>query len=552
MKLQYPSIEFDDAVAALCHGEASEEQAAALQDLLLSNPEARDEYILRVELHARLGSDPDLFASLEEQGDLLQMPTEGKGSAATSSHSKGRSWLIWSTALAACFLFLAVGIGFWASTRQSPPQVITSNAVAMLDETVDVRWEGRSPHLGDSLEPGLLKLESGLAQVVFYNGARVVLEGPAELELISSNHAICRQGKLTAEVPVQARGFQIDTPQGEVTELGTSFGLEVADTHTVLQVFEGEVMWKTRAEVPEITSLDEGSAVLVDLSGQLTPMPADITSFASMFQIQEKSLALSAQRYDSWRVEGKRLESDPSLLTRFDFDQPSGPSWQLRNSSPLKLFTGDATIVGCNWASGRWPGKQALEFQNVNDRVRMNLPGEYEQLTLSMWVRVYGLDRELNSLFMCDGFELGSLHWLIRNDGVLGLTIVGQKVGDFQIAATEPVLTLDRLGRWMHLAVVVDAVSNKVTHYIDGAIVGENQLQVQPPFRINTAELGNWNPLGFPQSDPSNIRNFSGAMGEFCLFSRALDQREIHKLYTNGKPDPMPSADLALNFPGIR
>jgi hypothetical protein len=33
------------------------------------------------------------------------------------------------------------------------------------------------------------------------------------------------------------------------------------------------------------------------------------------------------------------------------------------------------------------------------------------------------------------------------------------------------------------------------------------------------------------------IRNFNGAMDEFCLFSRALSDREIQELYLEGKPE---------------
>lgn len=39
------------------------------------------------------------------------------------------------------------------------------------------------------------------------------------------------------------------------------------------------------------------------------------------------------------------------------------------------------------------------------------------------------LDRQFNLLFMCDGFEAGTLHWLIRKDGVPGLIVVGPALG---------------------------------------------------------------------------------------------------------------------------
>ena len=89
---------------------------------------------------------------------------------------------------------------------------------------------------------------------------------------------------------------------------------------------------------------------------------------------------------------------------------------------------------------------------------------------------------------------------------------------------------------WLHLAVVLDGGGKRVVHYVNGQPVGEKPLKINPPFRIGAAELGNWNARGFPDNDPSLIRNFSGAMDEFCLFSRALNAGEIRALYSAGKP----------------
>jgi hypothetical protein len=172
--------------------------------------------------------------------------------------------------------------------------------------------------------------------------------------------------------------------------------------------------------------------------------------------------------------------------------------------------------------------------------VRLNVPGEFESLTVAAWIRVQGLDRQFNSLFMCDGFEAGTVHWLIRKDGVLGLTVVGPVPGKYQIVASPPVLTLDQFGLWLHLAVVLDGSAKRVVHYLNGQVAGEKPLKISPPFRVGAAELGNWNASGFPDNDPTLIRNFSGAMDEFCLFSRALNTDEIRKLYSAGKPQPDP------------
>lgn len=194
-------------------------------------------------------------------------------------------------------------------------------------------------------------------------------------------------------------------------------------------------------------------------------------------------------------------------------------------------------MVGCVRAEGRWREKLALEFQNVNDRVRLAVPGEFNHLTLSAWVCVKGLDRQFNSLFMSDAFDPGTVHWLIRNDGVLGLTVFGPNPGKFQILASPPVLSLDTLGMWQHLAVVVDGNTRQVVHYLNGSPVSQHPLKLGPPFRVGSAELGNWNARSGPNPAPALVRNLSGSFDEFELFSRALTDAEVRELYAKGKPD---------------
>jgi hypothetical protein len=138
---------------------------------------------------------------------------------------------------------------------------------------------------------------------------------------------------------------------------------------------------------------------------------------------------------------------------------------------------------------------------------------------------------------MSDGFDAGTLHWSIRSDGVLGLTAIGRNPKDFQIVKSPPVIKLDCFGRWVHLAVVLDGEKGRVAHYVDGQAAAEDSLHIEGPFRIGAAELGNWNPRGFSGNDPFHIRNFSGAMDEFLLYSRALTSDEIEGLHSAGSPE---------------
>ena len=553
MMLIFPSREFDEAVAAVCHGSASDEQMRGLNALLRSDSVARDEYILRLELHSRLASEPDLFVSSEQEATEASLPGRGitlpqnVPNLESPRRSRKRK-LNWVVALAACVALLAAG---WWGSRLSQPgerKGTTSKAVAMLNRAVDVQWEqrGDAPRLGAPLEPGWLRLKSGLAQIVFYSGVRVVIEGPTDLQLVSPNEATCQSGRLIAEVPPQAKGFRVNTPLMNVTDLGTSFGLDAKERRTELHVFKGSVEFQPTASTAK-QNLNEGAGAVAERSRPARLISANPSAFASLFELQLKSSDAEVLRHEQWRAASSRLDEDPSLLVHFDFEQTDLSDWRLPNASRRKNIAPDATIVGCQWVEGRWPDKHALEFRNVSDRVRLSVPGEYESLSLAAWVRVQGLDRQISSLFMSDGFAPGTVHWSIRNDGVLGLTVIGPGEGNYQIVASPPVLKLDEFGMWLHLAVVIDGRTRRVVHYVNGLPVGEKSLRMDPPFRIGAAELGNWSARGFAGDDPFLIRNFSGVMDEFCLFSRALSASEIRALYSVGKPQPDPVAVLNKN-----
>ena len=54
--MNFPSTEFDDAVAAVCQGTASEAGVAELHATLQAHEAARDDYLWQVELHSYLAS----------------------------------------------------------------------------------------------------------------------------------------------------------------------------------------------------------------------------------------------------------------------------------------------------------------------------------------------------------------------------------------------------------------------------------------------------------------------------------------------------------------
>ena len=546
MKPAFPSPEFDAAVADVLHGRADEEQMVGLNALLRADPAACEEYLFRIELHARLGSDPDLFAAKPVEAAAEIIPWRVVAAApepVAGTRARGFWTSRWSRGLAAaaCLaLLLALGWGRWAGRGYSRHP--TSTAVAVLAHAVDAEWSqaAGAPAVGAALDPGWLRLKSGLVQVVFYSGARVVVEGPAELRLDSSTGAFCRNGLLSAEVPPQANGFRIATPQTTVVDMGTAFGLNVRSASTEVHVFQGEVQVANPARPQR--SLQEGAALAVAGSGAVNDIPLDASAFARASDLLRDSAALRALRYRLWQATNARRNEDPSLRLHLDLENAAPPGWKLPNAARRAPQVADATIVGCQWTEGRWSGKHALGFGTVSDRVRLDVPGEFRSVTLSAWVQVRGLDRAFNAILMADAFDPGEIHWQIRNDGSLDLGLQGGPAqGGQQVFVSPPLIGLERFGQWLHLAAVIDGDARQMVHYIDGREVSRHPMRLAPPFRIGRSELGNWNVGSFPQRSPGLIRHFSGAIDEFALFDRALSPDEIQRLHAEGDPAAPPT-----------
>lgn len=88
----------------------------------------------------------------------------------------------------------------------------------------------------------------------------------------------------------------------------------------------------------------------------------------------------------------------------------------------------------------------------------------------------------------------------------------------------------------------LDGPTRQAVHDLNGRAVSGHDVRIGPPCQFGTAEIGNWNPAGFPGNDPFLIRHFIGVMDEFQPVGRALTGAEIHALHADGKPQiPPPS-----------
>ena len=476
-----------------------------------------------------------LLRDLAATGDILA-PAEPVALPRVSQRRVWPAVVAWTAVAAAAailgtvaFVRKATSVAGNAGSLKPAQAEETSKAVALLTRSTDAVWADAPP--AALIEPGWLKLRSGLAQIEFFSGAQVVIEGPAELQVISPGEAFCPRGKLSAEVPPQARGFRIGTPKGTVVDLGTAFGLSIDGAGAEVHVFKGEVELHDRPGA-RARGLREGEAVASDGSGTWSAKAADPGAFAALHGAGARADELQHQRFESWKAAVAPQNADPTLLARFDFLEASGR--RLANKAAARSVE-DAAVIGAAWANGRWAEKSALEFRSLADRVRVAVPGEPEQLTLAAWVRVDALSRRYNSIFMSEGWTEGSIHWQILDSGAVRLGNHGghgRKGADFD---SPVVFNTNRFGQWMHVAVRVDGKTGRVSHFVDGRKTAELDRGTGPLFlRPGLAELGNWNTS--THADPTPIRHLSGAIDEFALHTRLLDDREIQAAAEIGRP----------------
>ncbi|AQT67673.1 FecR protein [Anaerohalosphaera lusitana] len=139
------------------------------------------------------------------------------------------------TSLAASF-FLIAGIFIAEHFAQQE--------VATIIDTIDAQWS-TNLKAGDRLKTrdDSIRLESGFAELLFDNDAKVVLEGPADIDIITPDQIQLKLGRLYSFVPPQACGFTVLTADSKIMDLGTEFGIEATSNGTVeLHVITGKTV----------------------------------------------------------------------------------------------------------------------------------------------------------------------------------------------------------------------------------------------------------------------------------------------------------------------
>ena len=539
-----------------------------LQDAIESSDEVRDEYLRAVGMSESLN---EIASELSGAADPGNHSADHFEAAASQTHStipersatrrdmRSAKWISLSTVL-----LVSVGaVAFWFGQLSGSVQIVDSEIPlepeetliaghAMLCRSVDVQWSDghRTYRDGDVLPNGTIQFEKGVAEIDFFCGASLIVEGPAVLEVESDWSVRLVKGRLRANVPPAARGFIVKAADSEIIDLGTEFALEVGAESARIEVIDGEVELRGGSNSGNHLTTGQGKWLKGD-----GDQVESLESMTNLKDIQNRSESAASRRFAEWQNHSQQLREDNRLIAYFPMADAS-KSRLVKNMASTDVAS-HGTIVGTVGREiGRF-GSQSygLRFDRPGARVRTRIDGEFQAFTCMCWAKIDSLEHVYNAIFMSDGYETGELHWQINQDGRLMFSVMVddtdhirhfskhdqrfvETAGRARVYFSEPFWDISKSGQWFHLAAVFDPVKRQVRQYVNGQVVG--QAEIIDKFYINTlkigaAEIGNWG-QPFRNTPWFAVRNLNGTIDELAIFDASLSPTEVQSLYTKGKP----------------
>lgn len=410
------------ALEALCNacvdGTLTDAQRRELEARLLASPEARQFYVRFMALNA----------SLHEYAGESQM----EGSPLPKRPSKRLWWLAAAVGAAA-----AVALVIMLSKPTPEPALVleddaSGDGVAMLSASENSTWKNGTFQPGQSFAAGeVLNLLSGFAEIAFDCGAKIVLQGPATLEIASAWETALHRGTLRASVPQEAIGFRVRNPEVDVVDLGTDFSV-VTDELGASEIFVHEGAVEVHPRQKKSTGPRRNKGVLREKE-------------ARRFARTGSSEVHDAEK--KWQALGKKKaiasELKSTVIHRFQWNAQGSSELVSLNQHPLKFI----------------PGRRQTALQFDGSRGAQVLVPEWprdQARTIAAWVRIPA-DAPLAD---APPFISWSRQWHgpqvvelgINDDPALG--IVGAlelRIGNRRFVGT----TVLRDGHWHHVAVVL-------------------------------------------------------------------------------------------------
>ncbi len=511
--------ELESAVSSLMDNTISPDVFAALQEYLRTSEEGRRSYAGLVCLHSLLQEE---HGHLPVAGGrpLIQMDR-------VLARQKRRTlrFALTASGIAAA---AAIVVSTLVTLPASPAARVKGSSLAAF--TITHPTSGETPsHAGDVLAIGSrLRLDRGTVELQFKSGVNGIVRAPADLMLHRENLISLGEGTAWFHVPEGAVGFQVETPDLLVTDLGTEFGvISCRDAADEVHVFDGQVEVENRRTPSSPTRVVRGEARVTKPDG-IEEVELDPEGFFTSLP-SESALP-------------------PFLYWSFDGDDPAAVGGRHPDRDKVRVAPpeeGERVQV---------PGRvgQGMRVGRISDRIATSWRGVdgNRPRTVAFWIKIPPSQNAAGNgktLVYWGGKKRDPWpedSWAVRVSGPhpeQGVDL------EFSTGGGEYLKGTTRLndGEWHHVAVVYNGTSDPDGHpvvkfFVDG--IGErlaSHTRLPPIDTLDTnSDPNNANPLWIATARSRELGAFDGAMDELYIFDGRVIDSVIYEL---ANPSPLSS-----------
>lgn len=424
-----------------------------------------------------------------------------------------------------------------------PPK--TAMYVGRVSRMTDAQWASVHGVIepGSDLCPGPLQLLEGVAEIALADGAVLILEAPALVELESPSRIFLNRGRLVATVENNPEDrFVVRTPYSTIVDFGTEFGVQVDAFTTQTRVFRGQVELRSGTDplkYERAIRLNADQAGAVNVQGDIRPVDILPETFIRRAQLDTLERAARGEPYYRWKAYTDRLHRDPALVAHYTFEPTDKNEQVLINRAPVTgpALNGTLTIADGQpqWVPGRWPRKQALHFNRETNQQVVAAPSENTSitgpLTIAAWIYLEPGDASGHLLSCRDRSNVNyQFGWLsgthpdkAHRNQIQLLRYAGQRT---QRGYSSEV-TLDP-GIWHCLVATHD--NRTARFYLNGTFLSETEDPFTAEPTLTELVIGDVPFEGF------STWRFDGTVDEIVLMSRVLSPSEIKAMYESGRP----------------
>ncbi|MFK7910542.1 MAG: FecR domain-containing protein [Akkermansiaceae bacterium] len=269
--MKLPDLEI--RIQQLLDDELTGEQFTELETELLENPEAMELYLS----YAGLDSDLKHHASYQKKAEQLPVVP------VTELLAQQRNRAIRISMLSAAAVLAIVAVVMWIIKAPATPDTLATVRVTPGSNlTLTHSADGKAPIGNVLFEGSRLRLSEGTLEGRFESGVQFVVKAPCELKLLAQDRVFLTRGAAWFSVPKSAIGFTVETPEFEIVDLGTTFGiLSKPDGNDEIHVTQGSVEITPGKRDGAKQTLTAGQARRIDHQSELHEIPLNTDLFTT-------------------------------------------------------------------------------------------------------------------------------------------------------------------------------------------------------------------------------------------------------------------------------